>query len=521
VSRFDRLATRSLVLAVALAPAAATYLLIRFRLDGEIGDFVPHFWNDQVGYWHYVLSFSEVGFDSGYYTPNERPADVGFVHYDIHGPAFQMIYGAVARVVGWELWTSIPVNMALVALALAAFAWAARLDRRQILLLGLVAVTFWPLLLYLPTSSQETLHQVLAVALALAFSALIARGAGLPSGVKAGILAMILAAALVRFSWALLLIPFFVLVVRRRTASALAGGLAVALGLTGLVLLAFSAISAPALPALSNVTDLSGGVGEIVGDAYRNFKAFFHPGTFDATSVQALQISGLIALALAGVVLALPGGWWTAYPERSEAWSRAAAALERLGHRDEWLFHLLNLGILVAASLVFYFSEAYYRLMGAPLLLSLLVLIRFRRFALVALVAVTNLVMLGSFLNLYDQWRPNFEIDKRALAQQRAELARVLRYDEDAPSPWCNTVLIPIALYDSRVTLVPAGVGVSYTLPQPDARARPVKSRYVLVDDTASDLAPLVEPPRLEPLGTFAFGRLYRNPDSPCGAEPG
>jgi hypothetical protein len=97
----------------------------------------------------------------------------------------------------------------------------------------------------------------------------------------------------------------------------------------------------------------------------------------------------------------------------------------------------------------------------------------------------------------------------------------VLRYDEDAPSPWCNTVVIPVALYDSRVTLVPAGMGVSYTLPQPDARPRPVRSRYVLVAETASDLAPLVEPRRLAPLGTFAFGRLYRNPASPCGARSG
>jgi hypothetical protein len=100
-----------LIAVAALAPAVATWLLVRVHLDAHLGDFVPAFENDQIGYWHYVLSFGHVGFESGYYTPNEHPAAAGLVHFDVHGPFFPMLYGSVARLVGWDLDSGTYFNM--------------------------------------------------------------------------------------------------------------------------------------------------------------------------------------------------------------------------------------------------------------------------------------------------------------------------------------------------------------------------------------------------------------------------
>jgi hypothetical protein len=70
-----------------------------------------------------------------------------------------------------------------------------------------------------------------------------------------------------------------------------------------------------------------------------------------------------------------------------------------------------------------------------------------------------------------------------------------------------------VALYDYRVTLIPAGIGVSYT----GSLARldpPVKSRWVLLDATHELQLGLVT--HLRPVASLAFGRLFLNLDSPC-----
>ena len=502
----------ALIAAAAVAPAVATYVLVHLRLDGELRDFVPHVWNDQTGYWHYVLSFSEVGFDTGYYTPNERPAAADFVRYDVHGPAFQVLMGTLARVVGWSLSTSIFINMAMIGLALAVFGRMARLDRGQIALTALVALTFWPLLLYVPTSSQESFHQAVAIVLAVVFGSLIARREPLSRRARLAIAGLILIASLVRFSWALLFLPFLVLAAPRRTLPAMLVALA-ASGVAGAaVLVVVSAVSAPGgNSALAALGDLSEGpfsaLGDIAASSYDNFTAFADVRGLEAADVQNLQIAALLLVALgAGVV---------AYRRRRDSGPQEAGAT-----LEEALFHCLNLGLVLVASIVFYLPDGYYRVMGAHLLLSLLVMVKRRRIVLVGAVVATNVLTIPSFLGMYEQWQPNFGFEPSVVAQDRRELARHVRYDADAPSPWCNTLLIPVALYDARVTLVPAGIGISYTLSQADAPRRRIRSRYVLLQDADQDLAPLVKPGRLEPVAAFPFGRLFRNPEARCESGP-
>jgi hypothetical protein len=210
----------------------------------------------------------------------------------------------------------------------------------------------------------------------------------------------------------------------------------------------------------------------------------------------------------------------------------------------EWFFHLTNLGSVALTNLLFYVPAGYLRVMAPHLLLSLLVMVRFRRYLLVGAIVVSSLVTLGSFLDVYRGWALNYvpregvtersesllryvryEPDYDRLANQREQMARLVRYRANAPNPWCNTLLLPVSLYDERVTLIPAGIGVSYILDAATRKAynwfgpaleRPVKSRYVLLarDDRSFDHE--VDAERLRLVGTYPFGRLYENPVSRC-----
>jgi hypothetical protein len=136
-----------LIALAAAAPTLVTVVLLYVHLGAHVRDFVPSFWNDQVGYWHRAASFSRVGLDSGYYAPNEHTAAWALNRFGVGGPWYPALYGAIGSLVGWELWTSIPINVVLLGLALAAFCLVGRLDRTQILLVALVgaarAVVDW------------------------------------------------------------------------------------------------------------------------------------------------------------------------------------------------------------------------------------------------------------------------------------------------------------------------------------------------------------------------------------------
>jgi hypothetical protein len=137
----------ALIALAAAAPALVTVVLLYGHLGGHLRDFVPSFWNDQIGYWHRAASFSAVGLDSGYYAPNEHPSAWALNRFGVGGPWYPALYGGIGSLVGWEYWTAIPINVVLVGLALAAFCLVGRLDRVQIALVALVGVAFWPIVL--------------------------------------------------------------------------------------------------------------------------------------------------------------------------------------------------------------------------------------------------------------------------------------------------------------------------------------------------------------------------------------
>lgn len=498
-----RILTRAVLVALAaLAPLAATLALVRLHLGASIADFVPYF-NDEVGYWHQALTFKTAGFDGGYYSLNEWPPLAGFLHYDTFGPWYPLLYGLTARVTGWEPYSGVVVNGLALAAALAAFGLLMPLEPRRLLLAGGLTLTSWPVLLFLFSNMQESLQQAFAIGTAILFYRVISRREQLAPGLYWGGLAWLLAIAITRPAWGLLFLPYFGLTSRQRgwgrpALTLLRSALAV-----GVVLLAGMVTGAPGNNSIYKVIgsftiSLDIGLRYLLAYIGGNLAALFNPRKPLLDWLQTVQALFLIAGAAAVL--------WR---------GRRAADDPR---RAEAAFHALNLGGIMAASQALYIvgTGGDYRVVGAHLLLSGLLLVAFRRDRIALALLAANLAFLPAFLDHYAAVaRPAINPDRPALADFRAAAHQAMRYDP-AASAWCNTLLLPISLYDERLTGVPGGIGLSFFV-DVDEVPLPLKSQYLLADpDTAAGLLRRRPAPRLEPLAALPDVTLYRNLDAAC-----
>src|SRR5688500_4277323 len=185
----------------ALLPAAIVLGLVALLFKAGPHQFLP-IWNDEVVYWNEAAVFAEAGFHGGYVTVHEEVAAAEFSRFGPHGPAFAIFHGSIARLIGWQPPTAFFIN--LVVVSIAAFAWVRGTGAGTSPAALLLLAGFWPLLLYLPTEMQEPTHFALAFLFALA----IARQWDAPGPLAYVWTALLLtAAALLKPSWALLLLP--------------------------------------------------------------------------------------------------------------------------------------------------------------------------------------------------------------------------------------------------------------------------------------------------------------------------
>lgn len=509
----------AVTLIAACAPALFTYWLITDYLDAKIERFVPHEWNDQTGLWHTALTFKEVGFNGGYYSLNEQIGRLSIARFDVKGPTYAVIYGSIAHLTGWETYSSIYVNLLLLGLALVAFVYLADLDALQAGLAGLLVVTLWVILLYIPTSSQETFHHASALMIAAFFVRLFRQGTQAAWYWKVGCLLAIFIAALMRFSWAILYLPAFFLILYLPKPSLIRLILSFVLSgiLTAAALLFARYTSTPnvnsVLVSLDGILESPvGGSRDLLQVFYENANTFLNFSGYGIVTLEYLQVIGGIVVGL--VLLAF-------------AFSRHPRSRDLLGYRLEIGFHAYNLIAALAAAFAVYLPAGYFRFLGIHLLISLLVLLALRHYRWIAVILVMNLTVLPNFLTTYRTWRANFEFDPIQMEDYREAMVSYLVYDPAAPSPWCNTLLLPLDYYDYRVTLIPGGIGISWLWDLKGERAfhPPVRSHYLLMDKAGFEhFQARVGSLNAEWVAEFPFGNLYYNHTANCppndAAEP-
>ena len=512
-----------LAVLVTFTPALVTYFMVTQHVGVELSQFVP--WvNDEVSLWHQALTFSHHGFTGGgYYTLYELPAKASFTHYYAWGPFYPMLQGIFARIFGWELYSGVLFNLAVLTGAIAFFVFAAKPNKLQLLLAGLLLGTFWTMLVYILTGMQETLQSAVAIALAAMFYRLIKEGPLLPRAWQWALVGTILFASLIRGTWVLAFFPYFLLLSENRGRSYLFA-LVKALLLSAAAFAFYSYISSElpyrftdqlfdAVAAASTLGDKINAALGMFGDRIElNRRLFQHDmPSFDWLIIGVVMWFEYLAL-LAGVAIWLAVRATRAF--RAHQPFRLGESIPR-----EILFHGLNLLMLLFLLILLY--QVDFRMGVAGLLLSLLVMIMFRHYWVAVSIIVVNLLLVPFFATTYDVFAQGRFFPYRPYIEQVDALINpYVVYQDDAPNGWCNTLLFPVELFSWPVTVIPEGIGVSmyYTI---DDLPLPAKSKYLVL--TESNYARLSEGQTLEPLSHQSIGLfseevgLYLNRSAQCG----
>jgi hypothetical protein len=477
---------------VSAIPALVAGLLIYTTPGVEITNYTPQ-WSDEVYNWHQVATFGAVGFDGGYYTANERPAPVSFVHFYAHGPIYPMLLGAISRVVGWNYYTAPIVNIAMVSLAIFFFVVMARPGFAQLSLLGLILATCWPLHLYMITDMRLAFFMALATVLAGFFGRTVA-DPDRPSPLFLGLFAVGIAlAAVSKLTFSFLFFPYF-LHLRRRLGLNLLQALGASCLLVVMSFVFYNQVAAP----YSNVaSDLLMRFERSLVDGVAGMAehAWFSLGHFFGSDNRALWLM----LRLQMVITVLWAGFL--YWRRSD---------QEQALRESSVI-LAGSGSLIVLTILLYdvFAWRDYRLFGPALLLCALVLIDRKRWVLVGLLIAGNFAVLPDFIAAHEQvfFKDRFSREDRRLEEFVEQISPVIQYDAEK-NGWENTILVhQFVAKDPLLLGIPRGIGISWF--RSASRLPRVKSRYAILD--LSSFTELRKRSRLDFVRKTTLGDLYIN----------
>jgi len=492
-------------IAVAFLPILIVCMTIYWGLNASLADYRPYsYWNDETGYWVWVRSFSYVGLDTGYNAPNELIAPAAFNHYGEGSPFYIYLYGAIGQLFGWSPELPILVNFVILALAIFVFISFTKLQPTQIVMTGLITVLTWPIFLYLPMTTHETLNQAIGFILAIIFFRLLTHREAISLPLRISFVFLVYVAALLRLSWGLLLIPviFYSLhggVFRRILLSLLLG-----LGLYASVVLITSYLVPPTNNSifLSLKDSLTRGPQVFTEHVVWQLNMIFRSGKMTPNTAIMFQILIIIA--------------WNTIRLIRLIKSKLSVDLIL---QSQTVFNIYNVGSLALAGLLFYLQEGFYRTFTPAILIVYLLQITRKDYKLLAALLVINIAFLHSYLT-YNGQISNYEIIKADFTsefpqhdQLQTDMEKWIVFDPNVSTPWCNTLLIPQNYYDYRLTIIPPGIGISYILDSKTLET-PLKSKYLLFDQEMYTI--LADDLNVELLDSSSIGDLYYNLDSDC-----
>ena len=155
-------------------------------------------------------------------------------------------------------------------------------------------------------------------------------------------------------------------------------------------------------------------------------------------------------------------------------------------------------------------------------ILIIFLLVSHKKYALVLVFVVINLLILPMSVSLTNDFiTRNFRYSEEEIMATRQVIEKHIRYEPSQTSDWCNTILVPVTLYDERISQIPAGIGISYVLDNTGVEkfTFPVKSKYVWLTDQIADGLNQSEINQLTYLAGFPDSHLYLNKNSACVSE--
>ena len=516
IGRKQWLIRYSLIGLILLLPALSLTGMASVYLGQRLADFHPAD-TDAVMYWHQIKTFVAVGFSGGYYTLGEEAAAASFTHFYAWGPWYIALYGLIAKATGWSLLSPMLFDVGAVTFALVGGLLLIRPNIGRLALMLIVLLTYWPLHLYLPLAMQEPFHYAVAIVLAGIFYRLLALEGKVPHWLLGAALVVILGAALVRPTWALLLLPLATIIVEKRSHGCATGGswvrqmvrywpLLVAGAVVAVMFLLWRYVAAPyphpviELLLSSPVDSLP----RLVAVTVEQGMTFLWPDIVN-------PLWTLLRYQALGIVL-----WMTVLTfKRRGNKALQGAPVRPTWHRAERLTHIMNLSLIVLLVLMIWRvgRQMDYRVVAPHLMLSLLLLCASGRARVVAVVVLTGLLVTPSFLTAYKVLAPpQFTEEQARIDAFAAQTAGTLVYRAQ-DDPWCNTILVPLrSLSTPEALAIPAGIGISFDYDI--IGLSELKSGYAMVDHESGDS--LTEVFDLQFLSATAIGDLYRNAGKSC-----
>ena len=519
LARDQGLIRSALIGLILLLPVLSLTGMASVYLGQHLADFHPAK-SDAIMYWHQIKTFVAVGFSGGYYTVGEEAAPASFTHFYAWGPWYIALYGLIGKAVGWSLLSPMLFDAGAVTLALAGGLLLIRPNIGRLALVLLVLLTYWPLHLYLPLGMQEPFHYAVAIVLAGIFYRLLVREGAVPHWLLGAALVTIVGAALVRPTWAVLLLPLVTIVVEERLHGCAPRGsrfrqmfcgwpfLTACAVVTGIFLLSRYVAAPYPHPVMFDVQLLLSspidGVQRLLAVTTAQGMTYLWPDIVN-------PLWTLLRYQALGIVL-----WMTVLAFRRRGNQAPQGAPGRPPwRRAERCTHILNLSLIVLLVLMLWRVglSMDYRVVAPHLLLSLLLLAACGRARVVAVAVLAGLLVTPSFLTAYKVLAPSqFAEEQARIDAFAAQTAGTLVYQAQG-DPWCNTILLPLRIaFRPESLAIPAGIGISFDF-DIDSRSE-LKSRYVMVDDESRDS--LTGAFDLQFASTTAIGDLYQNTGISC-----
>lgn len=458
---------------------------------------------DDYRNWLTVASYVKAGMSGGYFTHNEIPAAWSLTRFSADGPWYPVLFGSVARGLGWGVESGVWMNLAVVTVCLAAYVVIARPDRRESTLLATFLITFHPIQTYfLSTSynvSQYGLGMMLGAVFLGLFSSLI-KGKDV-SRWRGAVLLVIAICSVYKINWVVFYLPAL-LAGNLRPLRKLAAMLAAFAVLCALHAWILTTVGAPVLAKESTLKILGGDSGDLQGVATylwglwgHNLQSYF---SGQITSSEWYVLTQALLLFSAG---ALAGVF------RGTVHSMAKAAMIMfVGCGLGGVFILIN-------ALYVPYSFVGMRYLSWHMTAVLLGTIRWLPSWLTVLLILFNLAALIPFQRAYRAMHLSAfsSLNRAAIFEFSRKAQEYMPFAPEATG-WQKTVLHATGDYPPEILGLPPGYGYSVLMDR-NAVAFPLKSGYIILDGSRESLE-VARLSRLKPLFSFNGGTVYINLDA-------
>ena len=418
------------------------------------------FWNDEISYWHEVLSFSSKGFNFGYYTMDEMTPKL--LSFGTHGFGTISIYAAYAKIFGWNYNSIVFANNVFLSVSFLFLVLYLKPTTSKTLLITVFYLTYTPLILYCSTSMSELLN------FALLINYFILLYSYIKSDRKKNKLFYILIVfcsiiSFVRIIYIVLFLPIilyrdFVLKFDRKTILLLAGWIFLSFFLFLANSLFVSPFPYSFLNELFSISNLHNFIIYFVRHLITNILRFIYPFRDDFIQVfqRYIVISSTIWLVL-----------------KSRVFRFSHHQIEPLYFSS---FLLISLSLIITFAAYDVFNWRDYRVM-APLLFGivLLFILSDRLFAVKSFLLINVFVLL--FLCFSPKVYSSFLFESKRYSNPLSNVVlNKIKYTENVKNKFENTLVVDS--YDENVFLkTPAGIGIT----QSDSISDNLQSKYIYI----------------------------------------